>query len=208
MLTLFFLACSLFIISCSPDEDIEPTATCTDGIQNQNETGVDCGGTCDPCIVANCTDGIQNQDETGVDCGGSCAPCPTSFSERMTANLNGQAFAANLVAGFDDGSNIQVNSDQSQAKQIELNFPSGVTVGTYNLSTAGFSADFVDFPDSYVTQSGTVTITSNVLDAGTLGGSSYDELSGTFEFTTVLFSSGNPIDTVVVTNGDFGVEVF
>ncbi len=57
------------------------TPTCTDGIQNGNETGIDCGGdSCEPCIVAaTCDDGIQNGDETGIDCGGtSCAPCVTS----------------------------------------------------------------------------------------------------------------------------------
>lgn len=51
------------------------TPTCSDGIQNGDETGVDCGGSCSPC--ASCNDGIQNGDETGVDCGGSCSPCPT-----------------------------------------------------------------------------------------------------------------------------------
>jgi hypothetical protein len=49
--------------------------TCEDGIQNQGETGVDCGGPCTPCPT--CNDGIQNQGETGVDCGGPCTPCPT-----------------------------------------------------------------------------------------------------------------------------------
>jgi hypothetical protein len=48
-------------------------ATCSDGIQNQGETGVDCGGPCAAC--ATCSDGIQNQGETGVDCGGPCAAC-------------------------------------------------------------------------------------------------------------------------------------
>lgn len=52
--------------------------TCSDGIQNGDETGVDCGGTsCPPCMtMPTCSDGIQNGDETGVDCGGSvCMPC-------------------------------------------------------------------------------------------------------------------------------------
>ncbi len=50
--------------------------TCTDGIQNGDETGVDCGGTtCPTCPT--CTDGIQNGDEIGVDCGGTdCPACP------------------------------------------------------------------------------------------------------------------------------------
>jgi len=52
--------------------------TCNDGIQNGDETGVDCGGTsCVSCATL-CSDGMQNGDETGVDCGGtSCAACPT-----------------------------------------------------------------------------------------------------------------------------------
>jgi hypothetical protein len=51
-----------------------PVATCSDGIQNQGETGVDCGGPCAACApVATCSDGVQNQNEQGIDCGGSCA---------------------------------------------------------------------------------------------------------------------------------------
>ncbi|EZH74258.1 hypothetical protein ATO12_15440 [Aquimarina atlantica] len=54
------------------------TPTCNDGIQNGDETGVDCGGSCTPCqTTPSCNDGIQNGDETGIDCGGSCAPCAT-----------------------------------------------------------------------------------------------------------------------------------
>lgn len=49
--------------------------TCSDGIMNGDETGVDCGGSCSVCPT--CTDTVSNGDETGVDCGGSCAACPT-----------------------------------------------------------------------------------------------------------------------------------
>ncbi|WP_020538535.1 zinc-dependent metalloprotease [Lewinella cohaerens] len=56
-----------------------PAPTCTDGIQNGNETGVDCGGP-DCAACPTCFDGIQNGNETGVDCGGpDCAACPTCF---------------------------------------------------------------------------------------------------------------------------------
>ncbi len=48
--------------------------TCTDGIKNGNETGVDCGGSC-PACPSSCSDGIQNGNETGIDCGGSCPAC-------------------------------------------------------------------------------------------------------------------------------------
>ncbi len=54
-----------------------PAPTCNDGIQNGNETGIDCGGPdCDPCDT--CNDGIQNGNETEIDCGGpDCDPCDT-----------------------------------------------------------------------------------------------------------------------------------
>jgi hypothetical protein len=63
--------------------------TCTDGIKNGLETGVDCGGpTCPPCPT--CTDGIQNGNETGVDCGGStCPPCPTCTDGIQNGNETG-----------------------------------------------------------------------------------------------------------------------
>ncbi|MEK6947044.1 MAG: putative Ig domain-containing protein [Nanoarchaeota archaeon] len=49
--------------------------TCNDGIKNGNEESTDCGGNCQPCVVANCFDGIKNQDEEDTDCGGICNPC-------------------------------------------------------------------------------------------------------------------------------------
>ena len=56
--------------------DNGPNPTCDDGIQNGDETGIDCGGSCAAC--ATCDDGILNGDETGVDCGGpDCEPCQT-----------------------------------------------------------------------------------------------------------------------------------
>jgi hypothetical protein len=72
--------------------------TCFDGVRNQDETDVDCGGTvCPPCDTSQscedgsdcaslvcdngmcrlpaCDDGVKNGDETDLDCGGSCLPC-------------------------------------------------------------------------------------------------------------------------------------
>src|SRR5262245_25077536 len=74
------------------------SGSCTDEIQNGDETGTDCGGrcathcangigctvngdcqsgvcnagTCGPAAAPSCFDGIQNGTETGKDCGGSC----------------------------------------------------------------------------------------------------------------------------------------
>lgn len=56
--------------------------SCTDGIQNGTEDGIDCGGFCGPC--AHCTDGILNFDEVMIDCGGmnclECNACENKFT--------------------------------------------------------------------------------------------------------------------------------
>lgn len=67
------------------------TPTCNDGIQNGQETGVDCGGPdCQPCQVdPTCEDGIQNGQETGVDCGGpDCQPCQTGNDCEAPTNVS------------------------------------------------------------------------------------------------------------------------
>jgi hypothetical protein len=78
-----------------------PTPTCSDGIQNQGETGIDCGGPCPACPPPSCVDGIQNQGEIGVDCGGPCPACsadiiPTACATQ-TFNITGNA------TFYDDG---------------------------------------------------------------------------------------------------------
>ncbi|MEL6862827.1 MAG: discoidin domain-containing protein, partial [Bacteroidota bacterium] len=71
--------------------DCAACPTCSDGIQNGNETGVDCGGPdCPACSGATCSDGIQNGNETGVDCGGpDCPACPTCSDGIQNGNETG-----------------------------------------------------------------------------------------------------------------------
>lgn len=56
----------------SVDENCEVTS-CFDGVKNQGEGGIDCGGPCPAC--SSCSDGVKNQNEEGIDCGGSCKAC-------------------------------------------------------------------------------------------------------------------------------------
>jgi hypothetical protein len=71
--------------------------TCSDFVQNGDETAVDCGGTCpacpsgpecmvgadcasgvchaEACAPARCDDGVKNGSESDVDCGKGCQPC-------------------------------------------------------------------------------------------------------------------------------------
>lgn len=66
---LLFSFLSLMLYSCNTDELKE--ISCTDGIKNGNETGIDCGGDC-PDVCFSCDDGVQNGNEEGIDCGGDC----------------------------------------------------------------------------------------------------------------------------------------
>ncbi len=55
-----------------------PDSICGDGTCDNEE---DCSSCSEDCVFCeNCSDGIQNQDETGVDCGGVCPACH-SFCE-------------------------------------------------------------------------------------------------------------------------------
>ena len=79
------------------------TPTCSDGVKNEVETDVDCGGgtcpACQPgkfciypydckqevctnkiCAQPSCTDKVTNGNETDLDCGGSCPKCGAGWS--------------------------------------------------------------------------------------------------------------------------------
>ncbi len=93
---------SFALLALSPVAEL---ATCFDGIKNQGEDGIDCGGPCEKvCDICNfndvcdeergedvdncpsdcvegenlCRNGKQDENEEGVDCGGPCAnECPS-----------------------------------------------------------------------------------------------------------------------------------
>jgi len=71
--------------------------TCSDGVQNQGEDNIDCGGpNCGVCV--NCTDGILNNNETGIDCGGpNCDPCANCIDCTRDANETGFNCGGNCI---------------------------------------------------------------------------------------------------------------
>lgn len=66
-LTMLFIATfAVLVVGCSKDDNgPDPVAdpTCTDGIKNGDETGIDCGGSCTPCEDA-ILEGILDKDRT------------------------------------------------------------------------------------------------------------------------------------------------
>jgi len=61
--------------------------SCTDGIKNQGERGIDCGGPCElePYLEDCCDNKVRDTDEEGIDCGGVCEVC-----KEKVCNNNGK----------------------------------------------------------------------------------------------------------------------
>lgn len=83
--------------SCVNGACADPAAFCSNGVANQYESDVDCGGACAPCadgkrcvrptdclvkgclrgVCSHCGNGVLDRDEEGEDCGGAdCFGCP------------------------------------------------------------------------------------------------------------------------------------
>ena len=81
-------------------------------------------------VTASCSDGIQNGDEEGIDCGGSCTPCAQEcqFDNYTFSNeSNNSSDASNLVVRQRISSNgtVQIASGENFVWQagetIEIN---------------------------------------------------------------------------------------
>jgi hypothetical protein len=100
-------------------------ATCSDGIRNQGETGVDGGGPCcgdteckggetaGTCAAdcGTCFDLIQNQGETGVDCGGPCPACGTCIDDIQNGDETDVDCGGTICPACIEGQICSINSD-------------------------------------------------------------------------------------------------
>jgi hypothetical protein len=158
----------LLALSGCTNEDLEPKANCKDGIKNQDELGVDCGGPCD---------------ET----------CPAS----MSAQVNGAGWTAasgNITSAYTAGSstlNITGSPSASVFPRIQLVYLGALSPGSHALdpSTAYLPnlSSFIEF------QSGTISFTTidsrnRVLSGGfsftcadTAAGVTYSVTNGQFD---------------------------
>jgi hypothetical protein len=68
-----FLATDCTSAICNGMTNLCVATLCEDGMQDQDETAVDCGGVCVACST--CQDGLRNGAETDIDCGGGCGAC-------------------------------------------------------------------------------------------------------------------------------------
>lgn len=141
---LAILSLAFLFLQCADDDNdniIEPDPTCTDGIQNGDETGVDCGGSCPPC------------DEESIDFSGTFVQedqvgRPANATFYITYGLRdtyNTTIPSELQEGFSE--NIQTNI---------MNLFEGYTENIHGQSAEVFS-DFLAADVLWVSQTGTMT---------------------------------------------------
>lgn len=122
------MAIAIFSFGCTAD-GTNAQDGCKDGIQNDGETSVDCGGPCAACagavpggsskdpptngsdepgetpnpvtpggngeLIETCADGVENNGELGLDCGGPCPACLEPLSgTRIPGKIEAEDFDA------------------------------------------------------------------------------------------------------------------
>ncbi|MFZ9055500.1 MAG: T9SS type A sorting domain-containing protein, partial [Flavobacteriales bacterium] len=176
-----------------------PQPTCDDGVQNGDETGIDCGGSCAACET--CDDGIQNGDETGIDCGGSCAPCETGPCTYGV--VNNATFEGGWGIWNDGGTDCRRSrQDRAYANgtfcvRLQDNTSTSVTY-TDNLNLAGYEELTVSFR---FTAESMETGKDFWLQISTNGGASFTTVASYFSGSD--FVNGPVYTSEVVVPGPF-----
>jgi hypothetical protein len=100
------------------------------------------------CSVPSCSDGIQNQGETGVDCGGPCSPCPALQQDCPGAQMvcSNNSFSGNS-SGPGDFDELNITNEgclsgENQSSWYYINIGTG---GTLEMSIDPVSFDDYDF---------------------------------------------------------------
>jgi hypothetical protein len=82
-----------------------------------------------------CFDGIQNQGEQGIDCGGSCVPC----LGKVSANIDGIPWASDGNVTSDINNNSIIILSANGTSSLSLIYTGPFVTGTFNLQSALYS---------------------------------------------------------------------
>ena len=157
-----------------------------------------------------CTDGIQNQDETGVDCGGSvCSPCGATVEnledfEDATSFTNNGGAGANVVADPLDATN-QVGQVISQAagnawQQADLLLQDNL---------ADLSTNITVSVDVYATQSFTMMVKlEDTYELGSTTTAAAQNFVSGNGWQTLIFTYDQAIDNLGTADGEYGKVSF
>lgn len=186
-----FAAFALLITGCS--KTIDNTGTCSDGVKNQGEQGIDCGGPCGN-VCPSCADGIMNQNETGVDCGGPCDPCYA----RLSAKVAGTDWYATSRNAFISAPGTMRIYGTNSSCNITLFYSGTFAPGTVSAGT-NFRAEYRDSLGTLYNSGTSGLVTFTTFDTV------QKTMTGIYNFTATDAISGNQ---VIISNGVFNVITY
>ena len=165
-------------------------------------------GTAPP--AATCSDGIQNQGETGVDCGGPCAACAASnaiWLEAEAGTMSGSpAFAINTDSTASGGKYIQPTSNNSaSAGPNRASYTFTAAAGTYKV-WGRVIAPTADDDSFWVSMDGGSFVNWNSIPSSTTW--AWDDVHNSDSGGTVVtYTLAQGSHTLVVANREDGVKL-
>ncbi len=142
-----------------------PEPTCSDGIQNGNETGIDCGGSCAPCNPAGGSTTTKIEAETSILSGQS-----QYYNDGAASNGQG-------VAYLDDPGNSFTISNAPKANKVEF---------VYASQNSGKISVFINGQDK-----GDLNFTSNGAWVGSYSKVTFDTTVSTGDSFQVINNTGD-----------------
>lgn len=142
------LFCVTLSSSCSKDTK-STTATCTDGIQNQDETGIDCGGAnCSACstsqdlpLIATITlNGSASNWKPPL--GNSSATVSNANTLLIVGNINSTQISLKYTGSFQQGNGLNAIANYSNGNDICSNQAATINFSSFNTTTKKISGTF------------------------------------------------------------------
>lgn len=181
-------------------------------------------------IDATCSDGLQNQFETGIDCGGPCSACPSNGDEDNNDNTNTNVYSPILGGSVSGVINTQNNetivnnsktyefvnyNDQKISRAFEINKIVNLNVSgnnysfeiasmneTYvylNISNYGLLKLFVGTPKNITINNQNISIMLESISSGTAS-ISFETLANTENLDNDEELENNPITAQIISN--------
>jgi len=141
----------------------------------------------DPGPVATCTDGIKNQDEVEIDCGGICPACPSVTCKVDGADWTSDY--TSITAGF-FGSILQIQGGQSlNSSSILVGYMGLQAIGDFPLEDARYTIGGVDYiMNKYVP--GRIQFTDYNTSTKKITGTFYFDAKDTLTGNTISVTQG------------------
>lgn len=105
-------------------------------------------------ITPTCSDGIQNQGEIGIDCGGPCSPCPTPTPTVVDPEIKAQIIGITL--GDENGELLDTSKELMPGSAIKVSFSIKTTYGDWKAHLSPLPTDWAQTEKEYLVEVGII----------------------------------------------------